>query len=601
MNEVLRNRYETLKNRQKYFVLEYDELKEAIKNQNDVENRVEYCFESQFDMDYPTDVWCEQFASAKYNSIIYIFGIGHFLYLRKFIKQVKFDVAVIYEPDTSRLVDFLCEDIEDVLKTQNLYIIAGKERHQLLKKSLDNFLNYNNRKQLYIANIPNYTKRYDADYEIYCNVIKAKCDNIIYDKSTQIWHEQIQSYNYLNNIFKLLNEAGIQELYDAVHDFTQYPAIIVSAGPSLDKNVKLLDEYKGRAFIVAVDAALNTLRKNNIVPDLIVTMDPKFEKINALEDKVYNNLPMIVNMISGYKLLRSHKGRQFFDVQQNNFIGTIADKYNKIIPVLGTGGSVANSAFSFLESAGFETIILVGQDLAYPNYKVHASGAFENEKDIETESGKYYYVDDIYGDKVLTEKNMDLYRLWFEERIADNKKLTVIDATEGGALIRGTIIMTLRESMDKYSLSTQKNFVSIINQAKYLFDDEERQCAKEEITNYYVNIADTISILNNGKKLYSKLEDLYYKRKRHTKQFTNILEKIKELTNFIDYDSQMAIFDMYAAKERTDVIDSMSDNNTDDADQISMLADAGRKMLDAYILAGDKIKEDWNKYQSEMN
>ena len=239
--------------------------------------------------------------------------------------------------------------------------------------------------------------------------------------------------------------------------------------------------------------------------------------------------------------------------------------------------------------------------MAYPNYKVHASGAFENEKDIETESGKYYYVDDIYGDKVLTEKNMDLYRLWFEERIADNKKLTVIDATEGGALIRGTIIMTLRESMDKYSLSTQKNFVSIINQAKYLFDDEERQCAKEEITNYYVNIADTISILNNGKKLYSKLEDLYYKRKRHTKQFTNILEKIKELTNFIDYDSQMAIFDMYAAKERTDVIDSMSDNNTDDADQISMLADAGRKMLDAYILAGDKIKEDWNKYQSEMN
>ena len=70
MNEVLRNRYETLKNRQKYFVLEYDELKEAIKNQNDVENRVEYCFESQFDMDYPTEVWCQQFEKMKNGAII---------------------------------------------------------------------------------------------------------------------------------------------------------------------------------------------------------------------------------------------------------------------------------------------------------------------------------------------------------------------------------------------------------------------------------------------------------------------------------------------------------------------------------------------------
>lgn len=601
MNEVLRNRYEILKNRQKYFVLEYDELEEAIKKQKGAENRVEYCFESQFDMDYPTDVWCEQFESATYDSTIYIYGIGHYMYLKKFVRQIEFGAAVVYEPNINRVIDFLCEDVEGILNTPKLYFITGKKRFEFLRYSLDNFLNYNNRKQLFIANIPNYSKCYDKDYEQYCNIIQAKCDNIIFEKNTQIYHEKVQSYNYLNNLFKLIHEAGIQELYDSLQGYTQYPAVIVSAGPSLDKNIKFLNEYKGNVFIVVVDAALNTLKKNCVVPDLIVTMDPKFEKINALEDEEYNNLPMIVNIISGYKLVKSHKGRKFFDVQQDNFMADITEKYNKVLPILGTGGSVANSAFSFLEFAGFKNIILIGQDLAYPNNKAHTSEAFDNEKDIDITSDKYYYVDDIYGGKVLTERNMDLYRFWFEETIRNKKGLTVIDATEGGALIKGTIIMPLREALEKYCMFPKIDFVSIINKARYSFNYDDRNEAEEEIVNAYTIVDDVIAKLNEGKKLYSKLEDLYYKRKSHTKQFANILEKIKELTNFIDHDPQMAIFDMYAAKERTNVIDSMSGNNTDDSDQISMLADAGRKMLDAYILAGDKIKEDWNKYQSELN
>lgn len=595
MNELLHERYESLKKRQKYFMVDYKELEDSI-NSGEQKKETEYCTESKYDMEYPAEVWCEQFTTVGYDLIIYIYGIGNYLYLKKFVDKVKFAVAVVYEPNARYFTEFLCEDVESVLTAENVYFITGKERYQLLKKTLDNFLTYNNRKKLVLANIPNYVKRYENDYEEYCNIIKTKCDNIVFDKSTQILHEQIQSYNYLNNIFKLIDEAGIQELSDVVQEFVNYPAVIVSAGPSLDKNVKILNEYKGMVFIVAVDAALNTLKENNVIPDLVVTMDPKFEKINAMCDKRYNNLPMIVNVISGYKLLKSHTGRKFFDLQQNNFIGTIADEYNKILPILGTGGSVANSAFSFLEFAGFKNIILIGQDLAYPNNRLHANGAFENERDIEAESGKYYYVRDIYGNKVLTEKNMDLYRLWFENAIAGNSSLNVIDATEGGALIKGTTIMTLNEAMDIYAFDKKQNFTNIINKARYLFDDNMKSCVKEEIIKYYDTIDNAVLRLSNGKKLYSKLEDLYYKRKSHTRQFQNIMGKIKELTNYIDLDPQMALFDMYATEEKTNIIDNMIDDN-DATQQIHMLVESGKKMLDAYILAGEKIKEDWNRYQ----
>lgn len=601
MNELLWERYEKLKDRQKYFLTDYKELEEIANKQAENNKENEYCFESQFDMDYPTDVWCEQFENTRYDSPIYIYGIGHYLYLKKLIKKVQFGVVVVYEPNISQFAKFLCNEVEDVLNTKGIYFITGEHRKKYLRNTLDNFLNYNNRMQLYIANIPNYTKRYDGDYEEFCNAIKTKCDNIMAEKNTAIRHDGTQSYNYLNNLFTLVHESGIQEVCDVVKKFNQYPAVIVSAGPSLDKNIKELKDYKGRVFIVAVEAALNTLNKNNILPDLIVTVDPYFEKIDAFENEEFKNLPMIVNMISGYKLLKSHKGRKFFDVQQDNIIGMIVEKYNKTMPILGTGGSVANTAFSFLQLAGFETIILIGQDLSYPDNKYHASGAFENEGEIENSVGKYYYVEDIYGNKVLTEKNMDLYRLWFEDVISDNTNINVIDATEGGARIKGTILMTLQEALSKYAVKEEIDFFSEINQADYLFKENERLRVEDEIIEILSSVDNAIAKLKHGKELYTKLEDLCNKGKAKTKQFSDVVQKIKELTDYIEHDPEMTMFTLYGEAERTRVIDDMSNENIDFVHAIRNLAHAGRKMLDAYMLAGERIKSDWENYCDENN
>ena len=61
----------------------------------------------------------------------------------------------------------------------------------------------------------------------------------------------------------------------------------------------------------------------------------------------------------------------------------------------------------------------------------------------------------------------------------------------------------------------------------------------------------------------------------------------------------MSIFALYAAKEKIEALDNMSNRNMDFIHEIRNLADTGKKMLDAYILAGERIKEDWEKYNSE--
>ena len=593
MEAQIYSRYKKISGNQKRFLVDESEFLEAVEQKRYYESNEEYIFGSKVNMDYPTDVWCQQFEKVSHNAIIYIFGLGHFWYLKKLVKKVKYAVVVIYEPEIDNYIKFLNEDIDDVLETKNLFLITGKNRQKYLSKSLDVFLNYYNRKQLYIANIPNYIKRYEEDYTIFSEIVRKKCDTIIFDKNTEIFHEKVQTSNYINNIFTLVNEAGIGELYEAVHNFVEYPAVIVSAGPSLDKNVKLLDGYKGRVFIVAVDAALNTLKRNHILPDLIVTMDPKFEEIDALEDKDYNRLPMVVNIISGHRLLEHHEGRKFFDIQHDYFLHHISEVYKIVLPVLATGGSVANSAFSFLESAGFKNIILIGQDLGYPGNKLHASDAFNNEGLIEEEYGNYYYVEDIYGGKVLTEKNMDLYRLWFEDIIKEQDDLNVIDSTEGGALIHGTTILPLKEALERYCIYDSKNFVEIINHARYLFDANKRENVQEYITQIYESIDIAIRKLSQGKKYYNRLEELYRKGQENTIQFTKTLDKIRDLVYYVDNDPQMALISQYAVRERTDVIDGMEASVNNQKQEISMLVETGRRLLDAYVLAGNKLKEEW--------
>jgi hypothetical protein len=54
-------------------------------------------------------------------------------------------------------------------------------------------------------------------------------------------------------------------------------------------------------------------------------------------------------------------------------------------------------------------------------------------------------VEDIYGKLIYTSKSLDMYRQWIENRIKGIKDIEFIDATEGGARIKGMQIRKLSE------------------------------------------------------------------------------------------------------------------------------------------------------------
>ncbi len=107
-----------------------------------------------------------------------------------------------------------------------------------------------------------------------------------------------------------------------------------------------------------------------------------------------------------------------------------------------TGGSVATTALDVAIRMGGNPIIFVGQDLGFTDNKSHSSKTYSRRI---FESQGLREVEDIYGNTIQTSKNLYIYLRWIKNRISEENNMEFIDATEGGARIRGTKIMKLRD------------------------------------------------------------------------------------------------------------------------------------------------------------
>ena len=56
-------------------------------------------------------------------------------------------------------------------------------------------------------------------------------------------------------------------------------AVIVASGPSLNKNVHILEEIQDQSFIVAALRSIKTLHDANIKPDLVIQLDAEDDDV----------------------------------------------------------------------------------------------------------------------------------------------------------------------------------------------------------------------------------------------------------------------------------------------------------------------------------
>jgi hypothetical protein len=360
--------------------------------------------------------------------VVYGFGLGyHIQELCRLDDGLYIDII---EPDMEIIKQaFSVRDMRWLVDNDRVHLVWDRD-YQKLKHCLD-------KGEKLLIHYP--SLRHTEDDAVKLSLEKY----FIHDSGIRNFSVQLAN-NFWDNILNCPHY--VDELQK---DFQGKNAVIVAAGPSLDKNVELLRQLPENTIVVAVGTVFRKLVNLGISPDYVVFLDAQphlyHSQVEGLEQQ---KIPILCGSTACKKVAASYQGEKYL-VCQNGY-----DEAEKFAGERGyrtydTGGSVSTIALDICLKLGCKSIAFIGLDLAYTDNLTHASGTADKAAE-DGENGEWVLAAD--GGKIRASKLFIIYREWIERKAASVQgKVSVIDATEGGALKKGLRRLTLREVFEEWT------------------------------------------------------------------------------------------------------------------------------------------------------
>lgn len=360
--------------------------------------------------------------------------------------------------------------VEDLLKVLPLhsyvYFITNDEK-------------FNNQKVIEVKNINQRT----VAYSIYKDSFEKRLGWIWTDKSLKALNDQINTFiqfeknftftggvmnwikNLWNNLPYIVNTPNSTILKSAAKG---RPLVIVSSGPSLNKNIHILKEYQDKCFIMCCSTAIGALKKHEITPDFLITVDPDPCMKELIKPFLDEKTVLIAPVMADNGLVESHNGPKIFfytddAVKIAGDIGCFLDIKETFLLNL----SVATSAFHLALFMEAEQIIFIGQDLCLSENDLYYADGVKG-----TEVKSNCEVVGLNGKTYNTTQTLKDVSDYFNQSVLMQKRRTIINATEGGVGITGAEHMALKDVAEKYFLESISEFKIkgnvVIDKAKIL-------------------------------------------------------------------------------------------------------------------------------------
>lgn len=235
------------------------------------------------------------------------------------------------------------------------------------------------------------------------------------------------------------------------------PALVIAPGPSLEESLPLLSSVRSRAIFFAVDTSHRILHRRGIVSDFVVSLD--FTELNARHfDPIQQDSAALVAFPGVHPSISArYVGRTFFyDHSGSADYGPGATQLVKSLESLGglgtliSYGSTAHIAVHAASAMGCSPIILIGNDLSFPNSRWYAAGAMQNEiSQPERETEPLLTVATNDGKTVQTSGLYKYYLDTFADLIR-GVAAPVTNASLHGARIQGAPYAPLSETLPAF-------------------------------------------------------------------------------------------------------------------------------------------------------
>lgn len=471
--------------------------------------------------------------------LIFIFGIGAG-YLINAVKKLNVNIAVI-EPSI-KFFNLLIDNfkLDKILEDNITFFIGGDDIEDIEK-----FISIANTKKVKFFITRSYANLFGEEALFYQQKVLSIVDKKIININTISRFDKLWAYNIASNAAKISTHYGANKFFDK---YKNIPAIIVSAGPSLEKNIRKLKEMKNKALIIAVDTAMKPLFSHNISPHFVITIDPQKKNSKYFRNVDFKDSVLIAESSVDKEAIDSFNGAIYFI----NSIFPLAKYFMEELGNRGditTGGSVSTAAYDFAIRIGANPIIMVGLDLSFPNYQTHIKGSYHEENffteiyKLDSYDSRIYKVliagnlreeKNIYNEKVWTDSRFDMYKNWYEEQCLKYNQIKFYNATEGGIVINGMENINLEELIQKFNdidINIDRNDRNIERKNEILINIKNGLIKIEgeisKIKPYILNALELCEKINEDLKRHRKVDKLLESLNEYDIKILNI-SKVNE-------------------------------------------------------------------------
>ncbi len=389
---------------------------------------------------------------------ICIYGIGNALLIKNLAKHYKH--LFVFESEIELFILALSTiDLSEELCSGKIYLVDIEEERVdiqlLILFDMKDISEYLSLYEMFVNNV--YYKKFYEDIWHKADELCEKNIKVVIRNLGSNSDLSFECYSHLlQNIPSMLESIPFQRiLSERKNKFEN--AIVVSAGPSLAKQLPLLKACQDKAVIFCADGALSMLEKEGIVPDYVTNLDftdlaMKFfqnkenkTSLNILSCATYPNLVHFLDNKS--VILRDDPLCQRFNLNDFGYIDT--------------GTHVSHFSYTLALALGFKNIIMIGQDLAFDKEGNSHSKGFDFGEKFSSEENIDKLKVPAYAGKgeVLTHITWNDYRIKLEYLFACNdQKAKFYNATEGGARINFTEELSFKECCEKFLTKEKPKF-----------------------------------------------------------------------------------------------------------------------------------------------
>lgn len=459
------------------------------------------------------------------------FGLGNGMLVRKVLERSDDSVRIyVYEPSMVFCHFLLSElDFSDILADQRVVVMAEQELLNV-REYLTNYVDYRDLNQLYYQPFFNYRILFKKEQREFLDEIQLMYNSVSATQNVLGRYGEKYYTNLMWNCSEFIKSKSLVDLYAKMPK--QIPFIIVSSGPSLDKNIEYLKGLKGRAFMIAADSALRVLLRHDIYPDMFVSVDG-WKNPKHFQDPRIAQIPILTEASANRCTIARAKGDRYFFNDLNPHINAFFAEKGIVLPRFATGGSVANTAYSMAVGMEFKTVILVGQDLAYTDNKTHSTESVRGEDRVDVKKLDGYMTEGYYGEMVKTSYEFQLYKSWFEEEIEKHPEIRTINATEGGALIKGAENMPLKDAVEQLC-KEEYDIDGIMADIEDMLLDEQ----KKELIVFLQKAPEELEWIKakvqQGVRDYDKLLQMAYRGNLKQSEMKRLLNKMAEVNDIVE-------------------------------------------------------------------